>query len=198
MAPFASGESVRITPPQSPVMQVQAAKGRAHGCTADELEVMYVTADRKVGVIGNVAIATWRRATPEIIDNVMHIAPKTVERCGGELVYLALIEPDFEPPSLMAQQRIVDALEIVGPYVSAFALAPLGGTESISQAIISGMMLLARPRFPMRSFDGIEPAANWLCSTYARGAHGPLSPGELGAAAERLLALRPGTPFPRA
>ena len=195
--PLASAATARVTPPQSPVMQVQAAKGRAHGCTADELEVMYVTDDRKVGVIGNVAIATWRRATPEILDNVMRIAPKTVERCGGELVYLALIEPGFEPPSLAARQRIVDALEIIGPYVSAFALAPLGEGASISQAIVSGMMLLARPRFPMRAFAGIEPAASWLCGTYARGAHGPMSPGELAAAAERLLALRSETVFPR-
>ena len=126
VAPLASAETVRITPPQSPVMQVQAAKGRAHGCTADELDVIHVSDDRKVGVIGNVAIATWRRVTPEILDTVMHLAPKAVERCGGELVYLALIEPDFEPPSLAARQRIVDALEIVGPYISAFALAPLG------------------------------------------------------------------------
>ncbi len=197
VAPIAYGETPRITPPQSPLMQVQAAKGRANGCTADELEVVYATDDRKVGVIGNVAIATWRRATPEIIDGVVQIAPRTVERCGGELVYLALIEPGFEPPSLAARQRIVEALEIVGPYVSAFALAPLGDGASISQAIVSGMMLLARPRFPMRSFTSIEPAANWLCGTYARGTHGgPLTPGELGAAAQQLLALRPET-FPR-
>ena len=58
------------------------------------------------------------------------------------------------------------------------------------------MMLLARPRFPMRSFTAIEPAARWLCGSYARGAHGPLSARELGAAAERLRALRPET-FPR-
>ena len=192
-APIAYGQTPRITPPQSPIMQLGAANGRAHGCTADELDVMYVTDDRKVGVIGNVAIATWRRATPEIMDSVMHMAPKTVERCGGELVYLALIEPDFEPPSLAARQRIVDALEIVGPYVSAFALAPLGDGASISQAIVSGMMLLARPRFPLRSFPGIEPAASWLCGTYARGARGPLSADQLGAAAERLRALRPAT-----
>jgi RNA polymerase sigma-70 factor, ECF subfamily len=99
VAAIAYGEAPRITPPQSPIMQVGAAMGRARGCTADELDVMYVTDDRKVGVIGNVAIATWRRATPEIMDSVMHIAPKTLERCGGELVYLALIEPGFEPPS---------------------------------------------------------------------------------------------------
>ena len=59
------------------------------------------------------------------------------------------------------------------------------------------MMLLARPRFPLRSFNGIGPAARWLCGTYARGANGrPLSACELGDAAERLRALRPET-FPR-
>jgi RNA polymerase sigma-70 factor (ECF subfamily) len=193
VVPLASADTARITPPQSPLMQVQAAKGRAHGCTADELDVIHVSDARTVGVIGNVTIATWRRVTPETLDSVLQLAPKAVERCGGELVYLALIEPGFEPPSLVARQRIVDALEIVGPYISAFALAPLGDTESISQAIISGMMLLARPRFPMRSFAGIETAASWLCGSYARGAHGALTPGELGVAAQRLLALRPQT-----
>ena len=127
----------------------------------------------------------------------MHIAPKAVERCGGELVYLALIEPGFEPPSLVARQRIVDALEIVGPYISAFALAPLGddrvdlagdrqrddaaGAAAVSDALV-------RRRSSRRRAG---------CAARTRAARtAALSPCELGDAAERLLALRPETVVP--
>ena len=43
-------------------------------------------------------------------------APYTLEKCGGEIAYLALIEPTVLPPTFEARQKIVDAMEIVGPY----------------------------------------------------------------------------------
>ena len=52
-------------------------------------------------------------------------------------------------------------------------------------------MLLARPRFPMRFFSSVGPAAEWLCATTARGASGPLAPGEIVAAAEQVRRLDP-------
>jgi RNA polymerase sigma-70 factor, ECF subfamily len=187
----ANDAAARMTPPESPLMRLQAAKGRALGLTADELQMILVSNDRNVGVIGNVAISDWKRATPEALDSVLSVAPKSVERCGGEVVYLALIEPTLEPPSLAARQRIVRALELVGPYISAFATVSLGGRSAVAEPIISGMMLLARPRFPVRFFDGIEPAARWLCDTFARGARGPMSPAVLTAAAEHVRAQHP-------
>jgi hypothetical protein len=45
--------------------------------------------------------------------------------------------------------------------MSAFAMVLPGGTSSISEAIVSGMMLLARPRFPVRAFRDVDPAAAW-------------------------------------
>src|SRR4051812_17333917 len=128
--------AVRPTPPQSPLMQRQAAKGRAQGCTGDEMHVLHVSENRNVGVIGNVAIATWAGpVTPQVLDHILHIAPQSVEHCGGEIVYLALIEPTFKPPSLAVRQRVVEALETIGPYISAFAVAMLGGGSSISAPI---------------------------------------------------------------
>jgi RNA polymerase sigma-70 factor, ECF subfamily len=179
----------RTTPPRSPSLMEHAARGRAQGCATDQLDVVHVSEGRTVGLIGNVGIASWSRATPEILDNLLQIAGKNIERCGGEIAYLALIEPTFEPPGLAARQKIVEALEIVGPYLSAFALVLLGGMSSIGAQILNGLMLLARPRFPMRHFDAIEPAAAWLCSSYARSAHGPLGARELVTAAERLRAI---------
>jgi RNA polymerase sigma-70 factor, ECF subfamily len=185
------GPPLRITPATSPVMKAQAARGREGGC-AESLEVLHVSPGRNVGVIGNVAIGTWSGViTPAMVDSIFSIAPRAVERCGGEMVYLALMEPELTPPSLAARQRIVEALEFAGPYMSAFGMVLLGGTSSISEPIISGMMLLARPRFPIRSFPDVASAASWLCESYARGAQGPMLPADLAAAAETVRALEP-------
>ena len=185
------GPPLRITPTTSPVMKAQAARGREGGC-AEGLEVLHVSPGRNVGVIGNVAIGTWAGAiTPEMVDSIFSIAPRAVERCGGEMVYLALMEPELTPPSLAARQRIVEALEFAGPYMSAFGMVLLGGTSSISEPIVSGMMLLVRPRFPIRSFPDIGTAARWLCESYARCAQGPMSADDLAAAAEIVRTLQP-------
>jgi RNA polymerase sigma-70 factor, ECF subfamily len=184
---------LRITPTASPVMRDQAARGRESGCAA-ELEILNVTPGRNVGVIGNAVIGTWAGViSPEMVDSVFRLAPRAVERCGGEFAYLALFEPELTPPSLAARQRIVEALEFAGPYIAGFAVVTLGTTSAIGAPILSSMMLLARPRFPIRSFTAIEPAADWLCENYARSRDGALSAAELVAAAEHVRGLRPKT-----
>jgi RNA polymerase sigma-70 factor (ECF subfamily) len=181
-----AGEGGRPTPPEPASITVGVAKGKEHGC-AGRLEVVHATANRKVGAFGNVALGTWAGViSPEIVDTVFYLAPTTLERCGGEIAYLAMIEPTMVAPSLLARQRIVEALEVVGPYINAFATVLLGGTSAISEPILRGMMLLARPRFPIRFFTAMEPAAEWLCSGYARGPDGPMRTAELISAAQRL------------
>ena len=78
-----------MTPPHSTALMLHAARGRAQGSTADAFEVVHVSEARSLGVIGNVAIATWTRATPEALDQALQLAAPVVERCGGEFVYLA-------------------------------------------------------------------------------------------------------------
>src|SRR4051812_42877762 len=50
----------RATPPQSPFMREQAARGRAAGCAAGELEILRVAPELCSGAIGNVTISDWR------------------------------------------------------------------------------------------------------------------------------------------
>jgi RNA polymerase sigma-70 factor (ECF subfamily) len=181
----------RFTPPQSPFMRDRAARGRAAGCATHDLAVMRVSADLCSGTIGNVTISDWRgpHITPAVIDAVVRRAPYTVESCGGEIVYLALIEASVGPPPLEVRRKIVDAIEVVGPYVSGFAVALLASNAHIYQPILEGLMLLARPRFPVRFVTSVTAAAQWLCATTARGPGGPLDPAALAAAAERVRRL---------
>jgi RNA polymerase sigma-70 factor (ECF subfamily) len=185
------GTPVRTTPPQSPFLREQAARGRAFGCAARDLAILRASPELCSGTIGNVTISDWRgpQITPALIDTVIRRAPYTVETCGGEIVYLALIEASVCPPSLEVRNKIVEALEIIGPYFSTFAVVLLAPNAHIYQPLLEGLMLLARPRFPVRFVTSIKAAAEWLSATTARGPEGPLPAGALAAAAERVRQL---------
>ena len=187
------GSAPRTTPPASAFMREQAARGRAAGCATRELEVLRLSPQLCAGAIGNVTISDWRG--PEIdaatIAAVVEAAPYTLERSGGEICFLAIIEPTMLPPTLAARQKIVDALEIVGPYFTGFAVVLLTENARINRPILEGLALLARPRFPMRFFFSVSAATAWLSATTARSAAGRLVPDELAAAAERVRQLDP-------
>jgi RNA polymerase sigma-70 factor (ECF subfamily) len=190
-ASLRSGTAVRVTPPSSPFMREQAARGRHIGCAASELEILRVSPEHCSGVLGNVTVSDWRgpQIAPETIEALIGQAPYTLEKCGGEIAYLALMEPTMLPPALEVRQKIVDALEIIGPYFNSFAVVLLGENARINQPILEGLMLLARPRFPMRFFSSVRAAAEWLCETTARDCAGRLAPAKLAAAAEDMRRL---------
>ena len=187
------GAAPRATPAASPFMRDQAARGRVTGCGGGELQILRVSPELCSGAIGNVTVSDWRG--PQIpaatIESVMALARYTLEKCGGEIVYLAIMEPTVLPPPLDARQKIVDALEIIGPYFTSFAVVIVSTNARIYRPILEGLTLLVRPRFPMRFFFSLKAATAWLCATTARGAAGPLLPDELTAAAERVRRIDP-------
>jgi RNA polymerase sigma-70 factor (ECF subfamily) len=193
------GTAPRTTPPASPFMRERAARGRVVGCVASALETIRLSPEHCSGALGNVTISDWRGPQIEAaaIEAATAEAPYTIERCGGDIAYFAIIEPTMLPPTLEARQKIVDALEIVGPYFSSFAVVLLAANARINRPILEGLASLARPRFPMRFFFSVSAAAAWLCATTARGAAGPLVPDELTAAAERVRLLDPDQPGER-
>jgi RNA polymerase sigma factor (sigma-70 family) len=193
-ASLRSGTPVRVTPAGSPFMRDQAARGRAVGSAAQELEILRISPEVCGGVLGNVAVSDWRGPQIEAatIEALIGQAPYTLEKCGGEIAYLALIESTVLPPTFEARQKIVDAMEIVGPYFNSFAVVLLGANARINQPILEGLMLLARPRFPLRFFSSVKGAAEWLCEGAARGCAGPLVPAQLAAAAEDIRRLEAG------
>src|SRR5689334_11427679 len=129
------GTAPRTTPPASAFMREQAARGRAAGCATDDLDVLGLSSELCSGALGNVAVSDWRG--PQIdaatIESTMAAAPYALERCGGEICFLAIIEPTMQPPTLEVRQKIVDALEIVGPYFSAFAVVLLTANARINR-----------------------------------------------------------------
>lgn len=186
--------AARTTPAASPFMRDLAARGRVAGCSVGDLEILRVSPEHCSGALGNVVVSDWRG--PEIaaatVEAVIENAPYTLEKCGGEIAYLALVEPTMRPPTLEARQKIVDVLEVVGPYFNAFAVVLLGANTQINQPILEGLTLLARPRFPMCFFSSVNAAVDWLCQTTACGPEGPLRPPALADAVARVRGIDAG------
>jgi RNA polymerase sigma-70 factor (ECF subfamily) len=188
-----SGDAPRMTPAASPFLREQADRGRVAGCAASALQILRVSPELCSGALGNVAISDWRGpdVSAATMASVMAQAPYTLEKCGGEIAYLAIIEPTLRPPALEVRQKIVDALEVIGPYFTSFAAVLMGDNARINQPILEGLTVLVRARFPMRFFPTLKTAASWLCETTARGAAGPLAAADLLSAAERVRQLEP-------
>ena len=180
--------AARTTPAASPFMREQAERGRVVGCSVSDLEILRVSPEHCSAALGNVVVSDWRgpEITAATVEAVIKKAPYTLAKCGGEIAYLALVEPTMRPPTLEARQKIVEVLEIIGPYFKTFAVVLLGAKTHINQPILEGLTLLARPHFPMCFFASVAPAVDWLCQTAARGPDGPLCPAALADAAERV------------
>jgi RNA polymerase sigma-70 factor (ECF subfamily) len=183
----------RTTPVGSPFIRDKAARGRALGSSVSDLEILRVSPEHCSGALGNVVVSNWRgpEITAAMIDAVILEAPDTLEKCGGDIAYLAVVEPTMQPPNLGTRQKIVDVLEILGPYFSSFAVVLLGANTRINQPILEGLTLLARPRFPMCFFFSVAAAVEYLCQTTARGSDGPLRSATLAAAVERVRGVEP-------
>jgi RNA polymerase sigma-70 factor (ECF subfamily) len=151
------------------------------------LQVLTATRDLVIGWHGNVAITVWTGvASADALEELIDWGSHMINACGGRLGYLALVEATVRPPPLAARRKIVEALDLFGPYVVKYATALLGGGAWIAQPIMSGLMVLARPRFPMRFFKSVEAGAAWLAEDCGRGPSGALTAAELTAASEYL------------
>jgi RNA polymerase sigma-70 factor (ECF subfamily) len=159
---------------------------------SDELEVVSVTPGVTIGLVGNVVLTVWPgRADLASIETLATVGPPLIERCGGKISYFATVEDSVRPPELAARKRIVEVLDMWGSHFLAYATALSGKGAWIAKPIMSELVVLIRPRFPMRFFGSVPDAAGWLCTRFAIGAEGPLPAGTLYSAVERLRLLRP-------
>lgn len=151
------------------------------------MKILTVTRGISIGMLGNIVLTAWPDvASAEALDELLHWGPRMIGACGGRIGYLALVESTVRPPNLAGRRKIVEALDRFGPHVIKYSTVLLGGGAWVAQPIMSGLMVLARPRFPMRFFKAIDAAAVWLADSCALGPNGPLHAEELVAAAGSL------------
>jgi RNA polymerase sigma-70 factor (ECF subfamily) len=168
------------------------SRPRAEPRLSDELEVVSVTPGVRIGLVGNVVITVWPGAADlASIETLATVGPALIDRCGGKVAYFATVENSVRPPELPARKRIVELLDAEGPNILAYATVMAGKGAWIVRPIMSGLLVLSRPRFPMQFFGSVPDATRWLCTRCALGPDGPLPTSTLSAAVESLRLMQP-------
>jgi RNA polymerase sigma-70 factor (ECF subfamily) len=154
-------------------------------------QVLDLTPDLNIGLIGNVLMTYWNAAVPpEAMDLLESHSKDLYEICDRRVVYFATVGPKVGVPRLEARKRILEILRTHGHIVQAYGTAIQGGHAWVVQPIMTGLVRLIRPPFPMRFFSGIEKTAAWL-APFSRGPEGPLTAEAVAAAASHLARLTP-------
>jgi RNA polymerase sigma-70 factor (ECF subfamily) len=153
---------------------------------SDRLQVIDLTPDVSIGLIGNAFLTMWHQAaTSDAMTRLCSAVTDLIESCDGRFTYLATVSAATRPPPLDARRKIVDLLKTFGPLCDAYGTALEGGLSWIARPIMTGLASLTRPRFPMKFMTGVPAAANWI-APYTRGPEGPLPPEALVAAVAHL------------
>lgn len=145
-------------------------------------------ADIEIGQVGPVLLALWPGAPTlgalTLLDEQLHAA---VSRCGGGLVYLAVVESTTSAPSLAARKKIASMLKRHSATFGVYPHVLLGGFSWIARPIMAGLAFLTGVPLPMPFFGSVERAAGWLCAGYLR--DGALEAQDIVLATRELQAL---------
>ncbi len=141
----------------------------------------------RIGLVGALVVTVWPGpVTVEALDLLDLQLARALDICQSCIVCLAVVEASARPPTLEGRRKIVKMLKAHANSFQAYATALLaGGGARNARPIMSGLAALARSPFPMRYFNGIEPAARWLT-----GEHGAASRTDLDAIRSGIRHLR--------
>lgn len=124
--------------------------------------------DVNVGLVGSVLIAHWPGpATLEALELVDQQIDRAAELCDGCCAFLAIVESTSRPPDLASRRKLVAMLGDPRRRLGVYAAALEGGGAWLARPIMTGLSFLARPRFAMQYFEGLEAATRWLVQSHA-------------------------------
>jgi len=156
---------------------------------SDRLQVIDVTRDVSIGLVGNVMLTVWPGpATLGAMKRLWDVISDLLETCGGRFAYLATVAAATRPPAADARRMIVDLLKVFGPTCDAYGTALEGGMSWIVRPVMTGLARLTRPQFPMRFLSGVPAAAAWI-APHTLGPAGPLAPEAIATAVAHLRRL---------
>jgi RNA polymerase sigma-70 factor (ECF subfamily) len=140
----------------------------------DRLQVIAVTRDVNIGVVGNTILTVWpATASLAAMEALWDSVSFLVENFVGRFTYLATVTATVRPPPLDARKKIIELLKTFGHVCDAYGTALEGGMSWIARPIMTGLAAITRPAFPMRFLSGLPAASQWL-APYTRGPAGSL------------------------
>ena len=183
------GQHRPTSPTPAPARSAQSDLAPPELWLSERLQVIDVTRDVNIGMVGNVVLTTWPGpASLDAMKRLWDVFSELVETCGGRFIYLATVSAATRPPTFEARKVIVDILKTFGPFCDAYGTALEGGMSWIVKPVMTGLAMLTRPQFPMRFLSGVPAASKWI-APHTRGPSGPLAEGALVSAIMHLRRL---------
>lgn len=120
-----------------------------------------------------VLLATWRNVllnvgkgnpSKEFIDQVLQHAEDLLSVYPDGIVLMLLIYDGGGVPGGKGRGRATQMLREIGPRLQALAavIEGAGFWASAARSILTGLALMSRSRFPLRTFSEMNEAARWL------------------------------------
>jgi len=143
-----------------------------------------------IGSLGNILIAVFDQVpTLESVDETANTGRQLLARFPrGGYLHLANATVAQPPPDNATRRAYVAMMREFGPRLDAASVIVDGGgvTAALIRSVITGMVLIGRPSFPVKVFDASVPACAWLAYTMA--SDEPTSSSELSQALATLRA----------
>lgn len=128
------------------------------------LRLVEIDEDHAKSVLHNMLIIVWKKhTTAEAFSRVPNIVQQIAALHREGVGMLQVVETGAFPPDSAARAEFLRNVEVSGLVIRHFSIVHEGtGFKAASvRAIMSGLYLYARPKFPNEIFNSLRGAAEW-------------------------------------
>ena len=114
---------------------------------------------------GHAVVAIWRRPMDVASARIAHAALREVAKLHpGEAIYVNVIRGAVPPPSDDVRRELVAMVRTGAGVFRGAAVIALGNAfvGSLVRSVVAGMVMIARPAFPMKVFGDVTEATDWI------------------------------------
>ena len=152
----------------SPDTDRAALRAGAPSEPPERLEIFEAEGRDLVGIWRNVLVVAFRTLpSAERLRSLVAIQRDVAARFPEGYVALAilpLVAPRPLPKDMLEAAQLVTSAAPPELMAVAEVIEGNGFLAATARSVATGMTLVARPRWPMRIFPGVEPAAAWLAT----------------------------------
>src|SRR6185295_14959498 len=124
-----------------------------------------------IGSFGNILIAAFELVpTPESVEDTASAGRRLLaEHARGGYLHFANATVAQPPPDDLTRRAYIRMMREFGPRLDASSVIVDGSgvTAALIRSVITGLVLIGRPSFPVKVFDASAPACAWLAHTMA-------------------------------
>lgn len=126
-------------------------------------EIVSQDSTHRVAHLGGLQIQLWQTRPSVGAARATAAAARRLSASGGEVGLLIVVEAQAQPPEGEARRMLTEVGTRLQHGVGcAFVSEARGFGAAAMRGVLTGMVLIARPAFPLRVFPSVDPALPWL------------------------------------